>query len=102
MSGISRAECLSLWENQAALPELDPNLRETHGRVGKYLVLWDLGQGEFGKVRACVVDKNADAKAKDGEYALKSINEYITYWGRKDHTLRVDGEPADSVSVSAS
>ena len=74
MSGISRAECLSLWENQAALPELDPNLRETHGRVGKYLVLWDLGQGEFGKVRACVVDKNADAKAKDGEYALKSVN----------------------------
>ena len=75
MSGISRAECLSLWQNQAALPELDPNLRETHGRVGKYLVLWDLGQGEFGKVRACVVDKNADAASgKDGEYALKSVN----------------------------
>ena len=37
-------------------------------------MLWDLGQGEFGKVRACVVDKNADAKAKDGEYALKSVN----------------------------
>ena len=25
-------------------------------------------------MRACVVDKNADAKAKDGEYALKSVN----------------------------
>ena len=74
MSGISKAESLSLWQNQASLPAIDPNLRETHGRVGQYLVLWDLGAGEFGKVRACVFDKNANPAGKEGEYALKSIN----------------------------
>ena len=58
-----------------ALPKLDLELPETRGRVGKYKVLWDLGAGEFGKVRACIRDTPAgEDPPAESEYALKSIN----------------------------
>ena len=75
---LSAVESLSLWENQPGLPPIDAGIAETHGRVGKYLVLWDLGHGEFGKVRACMAKQHSRSgkpppSAEGNELALKTI-----------------------------
>ena len=60
----------NFWHLQTALPKCDSSIIETKNRIGDYNVLWDLGQGEFGKVRACQPRGEA---SKGCEYALKSI-----------------------------
>ena len=60
----------NFWHTQASLPKCDESVIETKTRVGSYNILWDLGQGEFGKVRACQPRGEA---SKGCEYALKSI-----------------------------
>ncbi|CAK0841766.1 unnamed protein product [Prorocentrum cordatum] len=44
---------------------------------------------ELGMVLALVVDEKGPI-----EYAIRSVTEYLGYWGRKAIILRVDGEPA--------
>jgi hypothetical protein len=91
---LSPAESLSLWQNQPGLPPIDGEVQETHGRVGKYLVLWDIGSGEFGKVRACMGKEHSrGGKPPPGtegnELALKSINKNNVSQPR--HRLRTLG-----------
>ena len=60
----------SVWRSQSVLPLIDESFVETHANVGPYTVLWDLGKGEFGLVRAVCV---REAGAKHADLALKSI-----------------------------
>ena len=53
------------------------------------LTLLDVYDQELGTVLPLVVDEKGPI-----EYAIKSIVEYLRYWGRKAIVLRVDGEPA--------
>ena len=58
----------SVWAVQKALPPIDADITETETRVGGFTVLWKLGKGVFGAVKAC--------RARDGskeELALKTI-----------------------------
>ena len=43
----------NFWHMQPSLPVAAASVIETKTRVGSYNILWDLGQGEFSKVRAC-------------------------------------------------
>ena len=63
----------NFWHMQASLPKCDASVIETKTRVGSYNILWDLGQGEFGKVRACQPRGEAGKGCPAGEYALKTI-----------------------------
>ena len=44
----------SVWAVQKALPPIDADITETETRVGDFTVLWKLGEGEFGAVKACL------------------------------------------------
>ena len=63
----------NFWHMQPSLPKCDASVIETKTRVGSYNILWDLGQGEFGKVRACQPRGEAGKGCPAGEYALKTI-----------------------------
>ena len=67
-----------LWQNQPGLPPIDTELEENRDRVSKYTVLWQIGCGGFGSVRACisgVSHQGGDGSASPHEeLAMKSIN----------------------------
>ena len=70
----------SVWKTMAAVPAIDPELKQDGSRIGDFTILWKLGRGEFGEVKACQPytekgSKKTDGKSQKGaELALKTID----------------------------
>ena len=105
---MSSSALLSTWTTCAALPAIDPELKEQpitqkHAKIGAYQLTRKLGVGEFANVYECM--KRGEDRATAKKYAFKAIKKarvqrHAQLHKAKRNIKRVDTEVASMKKLS--